>query len=302
MKGDGKAISFVEDTAVAPEKLRDYIERFLADRRAARHHRRRLRPRLGRAACTCGRSSTSRPPTAWRQFEAIANEVADLVLEFGGALSGEHGDGLVRGAFNEKMFGPDALPGVPRREAHLRSRTASSTPAASSTRRRSPRTCASAPATRRPTPATFFDFSERRRASAARSRCAAASAPCRKTREGTMCPSYMATREEAHSTRGRANVLRLAMTGQLGDARLRRPGRARGARPVPRVPRLQERVPGRRGHGALQERVPRRLLGAPRRCRCSAQAFGHVHAAGRAGAAASRRSSNALAGSAPGGG
>ena len=41
------------------------------------------------------------------KFEAIANEVADLVLEFGGALSGEHGDGLVRGAFNEKMFGSE---------------------------------------------------------------------------------------------------------------------------------------------------------------------------------------------------
>ena len=43
---------------------------------------------------------------------------------------------------------------------------------------------------------------------------------CRKKREGTMCPSYMVTREEAHSTRGRANTLRLAMAGQLGDAKL----------------------------------------------------------------------------------
>ena len=41
-----------------------------------------------------------------RQFEAIANDVSDLVLEFGGALSGEHGDGLVRSPFMEKMFGP----------------------------------------------------------------------------------------------------------------------------------------------------------------------------------------------------
>src|SRR5205085_4106893 len=41
-----------------------------------------------------------------RKFEAIANDVADLVLEFGGALSGEHGDGLVRSPFMRKMFGP----------------------------------------------------------------------------------------------------------------------------------------------------------------------------------------------------
>ena len=43
---------------------------------------------------------------------------------------------------------------------------------------------------------------------------------CRKKLAGTMCPSYMATREEAHSTRGRANVLRLAMTGRLGESGL----------------------------------------------------------------------------------
>src|SRR4029453_9219103 len=43
---------------------------------------------------------------------------------------------------------------------------------------------------------------------------------CRKKREGTMCPSYMVTREEAHSTRGRANALRLPMAGHLGDAKL----------------------------------------------------------------------------------
>ena len=47
---------------------------------------------------------------------------------------------------------------------------------------------------------------------------------CRKTRDGTMCPSYMATRDEAHSTRGRANVLRLAMSGQLGPHGLDDPG------------------------------------------------------------------------------
>ena len=41
-----------------------------------------------------------------RRFEALANDVADLVLEFGGALSGEHGDGLVRSPFMRKMFGP----------------------------------------------------------------------------------------------------------------------------------------------------------------------------------------------------
>ena len=114
-----------------------------------------------------------------------------------------------------------------------------------------------------PAPATFFDFSEHGGFGRAVEMCSGVGL-CRKTREGTMCPSYMVTRDEAHSTRGRANMLRLAMSGQLGDAKLSDARRARGARSVPRMPRLQERVPGRRRHGAVQERVPRRLLGSPR--------------------------------------
>ena len=112
-----------------------------------------------------------------------------------------------------------------------------------------------------------------------------------------MCPSYMVTREEAHSTRGRANVLRLAMSGQLGDAKLSRRRRARGARSLPRVPRLQERMPGRRRRGAVQERVPRRLLGSPRPV---ARGPGVRQCAQRGGVGqrASRHSSNAIAASA----
>ena len=104
MKGDAKAISFVEDTAVAPERLRDYIARF-----------QQVVARRGTHAGVYAHASVGclhvRPVINLKtaeglaQFEAIAHDVADLVLEFGGALSGEHGDGLVRGAFNEQMFG-----------------------------------------------------------------------------------------------------------------------------------------------------------------------------------------------------
>ena len=105
MKGDAKSLSFVEDTAVSPDKLRDYIDRFL---KIVRSH--------GTVAGIYAHASVGclhvRPvinmktEEGIRRFEAIANDVADLVLEFGGALSGEHGDGLVRGPFIEKMFGP----------------------------------------------------------------------------------------------------------------------------------------------------------------------------------------------------
>src|SRR5438552_8655882 len=104
-KGDAKAISFVEDTAVAPQHLRDYIAEFLA--LVARH---------GTTAGVYAHASVGclhvRPiinlktVEGVRRFEAIAAEVAGLVLKYGGALSGEHGDGLVRSPFQEKMFGP----------------------------------------------------------------------------------------------------------------------------------------------------------------------------------------------------
>ena len=99
MKDDAKSISFVEDTAVAPEKLRDYIDALPAS----------ICERHGTTAGIYAHASVGclhvRPVVNMkteegvRKFEAIAQEVADLVLEFGGALSGEHGDGLVRSPF-----------------------------------------------------------------------------------------------------------------------------------------------------------------------------------------------------------
>ncbi len=217
MKGDAKSISFVEDTAVAPGKLREYIERFLD---IVEGH--------GTTAGVYAHASVGclhvRPVVnlktehGVRQFEAIANEIADLVLEYGGALSGEHGDGLVRGPFVEKMFGsviydafrrikrtfdPDGLfnPGkivdTPLLTANLRYGAGYRTP----------------------DPETFFDYTAHGGLGRAVEMCSGVGA-CRKTLAGTMCPSYMATRDEAHTTRGRANALRLAMAGILDDDEL----------------------------------------------------------------------------------
>jgi Fe-S oxidoreductase len=156
--------------------------------------------------------------TGVQRFEAIATEVADLVLEFGGALSGEHGDGIVRGAFTEKMFGsvlyqafrdvkrtfdpqglfnPGKIVDTPPLTANLRYGAGYTTP----------------------DPVTMFDYSDHGGMGRAVEMCSGVGA-CRKKLDGTMCPSYRATWEEKHSTRGRANVLRLAMTGRLGEAGL----------------------------------------------------------------------------------
>ena len=217
MRDEAKSISFVEDTAVAPERLRDYIERFLA-----------LVHRHGTTAGIYAHASVGclhvRPVVNMKtdagvtMFEALAHDVADLVLEFGGALSGEHGDGLVRSPFMRKMFGPvlyEAFrdikrvfdphgilnPGkivdAPPMTANLRYGGGYVTP----------------------NPTTWFDYSEFGGLGGAVDMCSGLGA-CRKQLDGTMCPSYMATRDEAHSTRGRANVLRLAMAGRLGETGL----------------------------------------------------------------------------------
>ena len=217
MKGDAKSISFVEDTAVAPEKLRDFIERFLGVVR--RHGTTAGVYAHASVGCLHVRPVVNMKTAAGvRQFESIAAEIADLVLEFGGALSGEHGDGLVRGPFMERMFGselyeafrtvkrtfdPEGLfnPGkivdAPPLTANLRY----------------------GPDYRTPDPPAAFDHGEHGGLGRAVEMCSGVGA-CRKTLGGTMCPSYMATRDEAHSTRGRANALRLAMNGGLGGGGL----------------------------------------------------------------------------------
>ena len=103
-KGDAKAISFVEDTAVAPEHLRDYIAEFLADRRPPWDQGGSLRH--ASVGCLHVRPVINlKTADGVRQFAAIAEEVSALVLKYGGALSGEHGDGLVRSPFQETMYG-----------------------------------------------------------------------------------------------------------------------------------------------------------------------------------------------------
>jgi Fe-S oxidoreductase len=152
------------------------------------------------------------------KFETIANEVADLVLEYGGALSGEHGDGLVRSPFLKKMFGDkiyEAFREVKRtfdpEGIFNPGKIVDAPPLTSNLRFGSNYTARN--------PQTFFDFSEYGGIAGAVEMCSGVGA-CRKTLAGNMCPSYMATREESDSTRGRANVLRLAISGRLDQAGL----------------------------------------------------------------------------------
>ena len=217
MKDDAKSLSFVEDTAVAPERLRDYIDRFLG-----------IVKRHGTTAGVYAHASVGclhvRPvvnlktAAGVKTFESIAGEIADLVLEFGGALSGEHGDGLIRSPFMEKMFGPvlyEAFRQVKRTfdpdGLFNPGKIVDAPPMTANLRYGAGYQSAR--------PATFFDYGEYGGMGGAVEMCSGLGV-CRKKQDGTMCPSYMATLEEKHSTRGRANTLRLAMAGRLDEAGL----------------------------------------------------------------------------------
>jgi len=217
MKDDAKSISFVEDTAVAPERLSEYIGRFL---KIVRDH--------GTTAGVYAHASVGclhvRPVVNMKteegiaKFESLAKAVANLVLEFGGALSGEHGDGLVRGPFMRQMFGDtlyEAFREIKRtfdpRGIFNPGKIVDSPPMTSNLRLGA--------GYRTPNVSTWFDYSEYGGFGGAVEMCSGLGA-CRKKLAGTMCPSYMATRDEKDSTRGRANTLRLAMAGRLGESGL----------------------------------------------------------------------------------
>ena len=143
---------------------------------------------------------------------SIANAVSDLVLEFGGSMSGEHGDGRARSVWNEKMFGSqvyDAFRQVKRAfdPAGIMNpgNIVDSPPMTENLK--------IGPSYRPLEVTTGFRFAQEGSFAHAIEMCNGQGA-CRKL-TGTMCPSYMVTRDEEHSTRGRANALRSAMSGAL---------------------------------------------------------------------------------------
>ena len=211
VRGDAKPVAFVEDTAVAPEHLPRFIERFDA---LVRAH--------GTEAAYYGHASVGclhiRPmvnvkdSAGLRMMEDLAREVADLVLEFGGSLSGEHGDGILRGGFTERMFGPQltaAFRELKRAfdpQGLLNPGKIIDTPPFDQNLRLSPQT-------RNVEPQTHLDFSAEGGFAGAIEQCNG-QGTCRKM-DGGMCPSFMVTHDEEHSTRGRANLLRMAISGVL---------------------------------------------------------------------------------------
>lgn len=213
-----RALAFIEDMAVPPEHVAAFVEKlqkYLAS--------------LGKDAGIYGHIGAGclhlrpyldlREPPELALMQEIQKEAATLVMAFGGAMSGEHGDGLVRSWLNPTLFGdaiyalfkrikeafdpenlmnPGKIVGATSPQEHLRLD----------------------PTTPQRNFHTFLDFSKEGSFELAVDMCNG-NGECRKS-EGIMCPSFQATLDERHTTRARANLLRSVITDRhfvktLGD-------------------------------------------------------------------------------------
>ena len=212
LKGDKTPLPFIEDAGIPIDHLPEYIDRVLklceAEQTEVAMYAHasvgviHVRPILD-----------LRQEEDIRRFTNIAEGTFQLVQEYGGSWSGEHGDGLVRSPFNERYFGPQLyrafqeikqlfdptglmnpgkITGAPPMDQNLRYGKEYADQE----------------------PQTIFHYRKDNSFSSAVHMCTGVG-ECRKMLGGTMCPSFKATREEEHSTRGRANALRMSMSGQL---------------------------------------------------------------------------------------
>lgn len=211
LPGDRKPITFVEDAAVAPEHLPEFVARF-----------RELLQRHGTDGAFYGHASVGclhiRPLLNLKDQEdvqrmrRITEEVTDLVLSFEGSLSGEHGDGLVRSEWNRKMFGPVVYEAF-RQVKQAFDPTNLFNPGKVVNAQAMTENLRYGAGYHAEEPPTVFDYTRQEGFARSIELCNGAGV-CRKMQGGTMCPSFRATRDEKDSTRGRANALRLAITGE----------------------------------------------------------------------------------------
>jgi FAD/FMN-containing dehydrogenase/Fe-S oxidoreductase len=219
MKGDGKPVSFIEDSAVPLRHLPAYTERLTA--LFERHGTKGTWYAHASEGCLHVRPVLNlKLELDVRKMRAIAEEAFAVVREYGGSHSGEHGDGLVRSEFNAALFGERLVRafGEVKRAFDPANRLNPGKIVDAS--RMDERALLRFKPGYAPLPLrTGLDWSEWGGFLGAVEMCNN-NGTCRKRDAGVMCPSYRATLDEQHVTRGRANVLRLALTGQLGEGAL----------------------------------------------------------------------------------
>ena len=220
MKGDAKPVSFIEDCAVALPDLADYTERLTG-----------VFDEYGVKGTWYAHASVGclhvRPVLNMkdggdvRKMREIAERCFDLVREYKGSHSGEHGDGIVRSEFNEPMFGPRIARAFEAVKDAFDPRGLLNPGRVVRAPKMDDRSLFRYAPDYAPLPLTpVLDWSAHPGGLLGAVEMCNNNGTCRKFDAGTMCPSYRITREEQHLTRGRANTLRLALTGQLGPEAL----------------------------------------------------------------------------------
>ncbi len=214
MKGDGKPVSFIEDCAVPLEHLAEYTDRLT-----------KVFEKHGTRGTWYAHASVGtlhvRPILDMRRdgaekMRAIAEEACAMVREFKGAYSGEHGDGLVRSEWIEPILGPRLTGALAEVKALLDPKGLMNPGKIVRPTRMDDRSLFRyKPGYQVPHIETGLDWSAWGGFAPAVEMCNN-NGHCRKFDAGTMCPSFRATGDEQHLTRGRANTLRLAISGQLG--------------------------------------------------------------------------------------
>lgn len=223
-RGDQKSVTFMEDVAVPVEKLGDWVratERFFAE-----HGLESGYYAHASAGCLHIRPIFSlKTEQGVRLMRTLSAAVLEIVIGLGGALSGEHGDGLARSVWNGKLFGPELYQAFRDLkqifDPHNRLNPGKIVDAADLTQNLRPPLLP--PLTSPPFWAGLrpkwggerggLSFEHELGFAAAVEQCNGMGV-CRKA-DGVMCPSFQATRDEEQSTRGRANALRAALSGRL---------------------------------------------------------------------------------------
>jgi FAD/FMN-containing dehydrogenase/Fe-S oxidoreductase len=214
MKGDGKPVSFIEDCAVPLEHLAEYTDQLT--RVFAKHGTEGTWYAHASVGCLHVRPVLDMRRDGAQKMRAIAEEAAELVRRYKGVYSGEHGDGIARSEWIEPFFGPRLTRAFGEIKRLFDPRGLLNPGKIIDPPKQDDRSLFRYPPGYAAQPlATALDWSEWGGFDRAVEMCNN-NGHCRKFDAGTMCPSYRVTRDEVHVTRGRANTLRLALSGQLG--------------------------------------------------------------------------------------
>jgi FAD/FMN-containing dehydrogenase/Fe-S oxidoreductase len=213
MKGDGKPVSFIEDCAVPLEHLAEYTSQLTEVFR--KHGTEGTWYAHASVGCLHVRPVLNMKSDGAMRMRAIAEEAADLVRRYKGSYSGEHGDGLVRSEWIAPFFGPRLTASLAEIKSWFDPRGLMNPGKIVHPPRQDDRSLFRYPPgyAAQPVPGAL-DWSDWGGFGGAVEMCNN-NGHCRKFDAGTMCPSFRATGNERDLTRGRANTLRLAISGQI---------------------------------------------------------------------------------------